>query len=154
MNAIDYLRGIRSRKIPKPPLYELLCIDVLEARSGYVALSLKPDASFMSPLGKVGGGIILTILDTTLAWACDTLVPADLVCVTIDIKANFLKPVSTNDPPLSCEAECLFSGSRIMVGQARLRDDAGRNYAIATGTFMLIERDTSVAGLESETKIG
>jgi uncharacterized protein (TIGR00369 family) len=140
-NAIDYLLAVRSRKVPKPPLYELLCIDVVDAERGRVTLSLKPDESFTSPLGMVGGGIILTVLDTALAWACDTMVPDDLVSVTIELNANFLKSIATNDAALSCEAQCVFSGSRMMVGQAKLRDDTGRVYALATGTFMLIERD-------------
>lgn len=153
LNAVDHLLAIRSRKVPKPPLYELLCIDVVEAKIGRVILSLKPDESFTSPLGMVGGGIILTVLDTTLAWACDTMVPADQVSVTIELKANFLKPISTNDAALSCEAECVFSGSRIMVGQAKLRDEAGRIYALATGTFMLIARNPTDARPERKAEV-
>jgi len=140
LNAVDHLLAIRSGRVPKPPLYELLCIDVIEARTGHVTLSLTPDESFTSPLGAVGGGIILTILDTTLAWACDTKVTPDRVSVTVELKANFLRPISTNAPPLKCEAECVFSGSRVIVGQAKLCDDTGTIYAIATATFFLHER--------------
>jgi uncharacterized protein (TIGR00369 family) len=144
-SAVERLLAIRKREAPKPPLYELLCIDVAEAETGRVTLTLRPDESFTSPMGMVGGGIILTILDTTLAWACDTLVPADLVSVTIELNANFLRPVATDGATLSCEAQCVFSGSRTMVGQAKLRDDAGRLYAIATATFMLIARNAAHA---------
>jgi uncharacterized protein (TIGR00369 family) len=143
-NAVDHLHGIRAGEIPKPPLYELLCIDVLDARSGYAALTLKPDASFTSPMGIVGGGIISTVLDTTLAWACDTLVPDNEVSVTIELKTNFLRPVSTSAPTLVCEADCVFCGSRTMVAQAKLRDDVGRIYAIATATLMRVEREKPV----------
>lgn len=153
LNAVDHLLAIRSRKVPKPALYELLCIDVVEAENGRVTLSLQPDESFKSPLGMVGGGVVLTILDTTLAWACDTLITADQVSVTIELKANFFKPISTDGAALQCAAECVFSGSRIMVGQAQLRDNTGRVYAIATGTFMLIERNSTDARPERKTEI-
>ena len=138
--AIEHLLAIRARQVPKPPLYELLRIDVLEAQTGRVTLTLQPDESFTSPLGLVAGGIILTVLDTTLAWACDTMAPADQVSVTVEMKTNFLKPIPTDAARLLCEAECVFSGSHFMVGQAKLRDEASRVYAIATGTFTLIAR--------------
>jgi uncharacterized protein (TIGR00369 family) len=144
LNAVDHLLAIRSGRVPKPPLYELLRIDVVEARTGYVTLSLTPDESFTSPLGTVGGGIILTILDTTLAWTCDTMATTDRAGVTVELKANFLRPISTNAAPLKCEAECVFTGSRVVVGQAKLRDHIGTICAIATATFLLIERETNL----------
>ncbi|WP_411756380.1 PaaI family thioesterase [Sinorhizobium meliloti] len=47
-------------------------------------------------MGLVAGGAIATLLDTALAWACDTCVPSDKVSTTIELKVNFLRPVSVN----------------------------------------------------------
>ena len=107
MRSTTFLLFARER-FPKPALYELLCIDVVEAENGRVMLSLKPDESFTSPLGMVGGGIVLTMLDTTLAWACDTMVTADQVSVTIELKANFFKPISTDGAALSVRGGMCF----------------------------------------------
>lgn len=132
---------MRAGEIPKPPLYELLRIEVMEASSGRVSLTIDPDDSFASPIGLVGGGIIMTILDTTLAWTCDTLAPPGMSCVTLEMKTNFLRPVRTDAPRLACQGECVFSGARIIVAKARLIDGSGAEHAIATGTFLMTPRD-------------
>ena len=36
LDAVDHLLGIRSRRVAKPPLYELLHVSVVDARTGNV----------------------------------------------------------------------------------------------------------------------
>jgi uncharacterized protein (TIGR00369 family) len=140
-DAITYLRAVRDGRLPKPPLYELLRIDVKEAEIGRVEIAILPDDSFISPAGRIGGGILVTALDTCLAWACDTRAPPRHACTTVEIKTNFLRAVSPPPSSLRVRAECIAWGSRILVATGQILDENDRLCATATATCLAISVD-------------
>lgn len=140
MRAIDRLHAIMDDRTDPPALYRTLGIAVMGVARGRVSLTLIPSDRLRSPLGTVGGGVLATVLDTAMAWACDTMLPDGNVCTTLEIKTNFLKPVAIDAAPLMANAHVLHSGSRIMVAQAELLDDAGTVYAAATSTCLAIPK--------------
>ncbi|WP_442981010.1 PaaI family thioesterase [Rhizobium sp. T136] len=106
-------------------------------------MQLKPHEGLRNPLGLIAGGAIATLLDTALAWACDTCVPSGRVSTTIELKVNFLRPVSVSGGTVVATARVIHAGNRILVATADLRqmdiDGAqARNCAVATATCMII----------------
>ena len=138
LDPVAYLIAMREGGVPKPPLYELLRIDVIDAEVGRVKLAITPDESFVSPLGYVGGGVIMTALDTTLAWACQTRAPLGRPCTTIEMKTNFFRPVDSMAPRLLITGESIFDGSRVIVAQAKIMDSHGHSCAVATATCLVL----------------
>lgn len=138
MTPLERLLAIHKGDIEPPPLYQTLGIAVTAATAGSVTLTLTPSERHMNPLGLVGGGVIVTILDTAAAWACDTLAPEGQVTVTLDIKVNFLRPVRVEDKALTAVASVVHPGSRIMVAKATLTHADGRPAAIAIATCMVM----------------
>ena len=140
MTAIETLNAIIAGRSEPPALYQTLGIAVASAEPGRVSLTLTPSDRLRSPLGTVGGGVVATVLDTAMAWACDTMLPDGKVCTTLEIKTNFLKPVAVSAAPLMAHAHVHHGGSRIMVAQAELLDETGAAYAAATATCMVIDK--------------
>ena len=140
MTAIENLHAIRDNRADPPALYQTLGIAVASAEPGHVSLTLTPSDRLRSPLGTVGGGVVATVLDTAMAWACDTMLPDGKVCTTLEIKTNFLRPGAIDAGPLTAQAHVLHGGSRIMVAQAEFLDETGAAYAAATATCMVIDK--------------
>lgn len=137
-DAITYLWAIRDGLLPKPPLYELLRLDVKDAEIGRVEIAIAVDDSFISPAGRVGGGILVAALDTCLAWACDTRAPPRHACTTVEIQTNFLRGIPPAASGLRISAECISWGSRILVARGNAVDPTGQVCATATAACLAI----------------
>ena len=91
----------------------------------------------LNPHGVVHGGVVYTLVDTAMGGALTSrLEPAER-CATLEIKINYLAAVV--DGRLVCEASLLERTRRIGVLEARVRDDAKRLVALATGSFYITE---------------
>jgi uncharacterized protein (TIGR00369 family) len=62
--------------------------------------------------------------------------PRDPGLVNIDLKLNYLRPVS--DGTITARGDCIRSGRSISYAEARIEDDAGRLLAQGTSTLMAL----------------
>jgi uncharacterized protein (TIGR00369 family) len=139
-SAVAWLLAIRDGTIAKPPIYERLDIDILDARVGSVELAMTLSAYLQNPYGQVAGGALAALLDTTLAWACDTSCPAGHCCTTLELKTNFLRPLSSSDRRVIARGTSVFTGSRILVAQGDIMGHDSRIHAIATTTCLVVAK--------------
>jgi len=142
--AIETLLAIRAGRRAPPPVYELLGISVIDAEAGYVQLGFTPDGRFGNPHGATAGGVLATVLDTALAWACDCAAPAGKICTTVEFKVNFLRAVRVDDARLRAEAKVIHGGSRILVADGRLLAPDGTLRASAISTCLVMDRPLQV----------
>src|SRR5262249_1678573 len=73
--AIDYLRAIRDGNRPAPPIAKLLSMDLVEVEEGSAVFQLTPAEQHYNPIGVVHGGIALTMLDSAMSCAVQTMLP-------------------------------------------------------------------------------
>ncbi len=85
--------------------------------------------------GIVHGGIVATILDELLAWACTA---SGRNCVTAEMTVRYRKPVKTGQPLIGFGRVTSEKG-RLVSAEARLLDDSGTVVAEATGKMMRVE---------------
>lgn len=139
-SPLERLIAMKEGRVPLPPVYELLRISVVDAAIGEVRLQLYPDERLRSPLGLVAGGIIATVLDTALAWACDTCAPPGKVCTTLELKTNFLGPLTVKNEPVVAVGKAVFTGNRVMVATGELISltQPSKRYAIASATCLVL----------------
>ncbi|NTE68177.1 PaaI family thioesterase [Agrobacterium tumefaciens] len=138
MSAEARLAGIKRGEI-EVPLYRLLGLRVVDFSAGGVKLILTPSASHANPYGKVAGGVIASSLDTAAAWVADLQCLEGAVCTTIDIKVNFLRPLSVTDGEAEIVATAIHSGSRIMVAEAKMIRNDGKLVAVAIATLAVLQ---------------
>ncbi len=89
--------------------------------------------------GIAHGGIVATILDELLAWACTN---AGRNCVTAEMTVRYRKPVKTGNP-LRGEGRVTGEKGRLLFAESKLLDEAGNLLAEATGKMMRVA-DASV----------
>lgn len=56
---------------------------------------------------------------------------------TLEIKVNFLRPLSRDTGELTCEGRTVYMGSRIAVAEGRILDETERLYAYAASTCLI-----------------
>jgi uncharacterized protein (TIGR00369 family) len=124
----------------KNPLYRILGIHILEARAGAARSQLEPTDAVCWPFaGQPHGGIIYTLVDTTMAWAILTKLEQGYNCATIHLDIQYTSPAKGKR--FSCAAKTVFQTGRIHFMQAEVRDVEERLVAMAQGTFRVIKAE-------------
>ena len=75
-SGIEIFRAMMRGEIPVPPISKTLDFILAEAEPGRVQFQGKPQFAHYNPLGSVHGGWIATLLDSALACAVHSLLPA------------------------------------------------------------------------------
>jgi uncharacterized protein (TIGR00369 family) len=82
--------------------------------------------------GIVHGGIVATILDELLAWACNR---TDRSMLTAEMTVRYRKPVKSGQP-IHGIGRITEDRGRLILAEARLLDQSGQLLAEATGKMM------------------
>jgi len=121
--------------------FRLVSIDLEEAR-----VELDVEQNHLQPLGTVHGGVIATLIDTATYWAAFLALPEDSGLVNVDLKLNYLRPVS--EGLLIADGRCLRAGRSISYAESHVRDGDGRLVAHGTSTLMALPGNSLVVGVQ------
>jgi len=98
-----------------------------------------PVTPFMhNSLGVVHGGVLATLIDSTMGSLINRSLPAGQYAVTTELKTNYLRPGKGGQ--LRAEASILHRGQTLVVCQGSVFDERNKLLAHATGTFMILKR--------------
>jgi uncharacterized protein (TIGR00369 family) len=136
--GIDFVRNLMQGQIPPPPVFELLGIRVVRVAQGEVDCELVPAEFHYNPMGGVHGGIISTLLDSVMGLAVCTQLPLGSLFATVELKVNFVRPISVKTGVLLACGNIIHPGSRVATAEARLTDQAGKLYAHSTATCLVL----------------
>ena len=100
-----------------------------------MSLDTRPD--FANVMGNVHGGICATLLDSVMGCAVHSTLPARAGYTTLELKVNYVRPVSIAGSHLLAEGTTIHVGSRTATAEGRVTDDAGRLVAHGTTTCLL-----------------
>lgn len=137
MSGLEYLRAIARGELPAAPIADLIGFSISEVDEGRVVFECSPAECHYNPIGTVHGGLACTLFDSAMGCAVHTALPAGVGYTTVELKVNFLRPITTETGRLSCEGRTIHVGGRIATAEARLLDDSGRLLGHATTTCMI-----------------
>jgi uncharacterized protein (TIGR00369 family) len=137
MSGIEYLKAIQSGELPPPPIAALMDMTMVEASEGRVVFSAEPAEYHYNPLGTVHGGVAATLLDSAMGCVVQSLLPAGTGYTTLEIKVNYLRPLTSATGTVTCEGTIIHLGGRIATAEARITDAAGKLYAHGTTTCII-----------------
>jgi uncharacterized protein (TIGR00369 family) len=136
--GLEFLRAIRDRKLPSPPIAMLLGFDLVEVEPGRVVFEITPGERHYNPIGVVHGGLAMTLLDSCMGCAVQTHMPAGGGYTTLEAKTNLVRAITSETGRLRAIGETLHVGKRMATAEGRLEDAAGKLYAHATTTCMVL----------------
>ena len=138
MPGIEFLRAIRDARLPSPPIAQLLGFTLVEVEPGRAAFEVTPGEQHYNPIGVVHGGIAMTLLDSAMGCAVQTQMPAGGGYTTAEAKTNLVRAVTSETGRLRAIGKVLHLGKRVATAEGRLEDPAGKLYAHATATCIVL----------------
>lgn len=139
MTGLEEIRAMIARG-RRPPMMELLDIDLVEVDIGHVVFAATPGAAHYNPMGMVHGGFAATMLDSACGLAASSATDVPKNCVTLEIKIAYHAALSAQTGPVRAIGRLLSIGRRVAFTEARLVDANDRLCASATSTLMVSER--------------
>jgi uncharacterized protein (TIGR00369 family) len=138
MAGIEFLRAMRDGKLPPPPIAELLGFRLVEVEPGRAVFEVQPGERHYNPIGVVHGGLAMTLLDSAMGCSVQTQMPAGGGYTTLEAKTNLVRAITAETGLLRAIGKVLHVGKRIATAEARLEDKAGKLYAHATTTCIVL----------------
>ena len=139
MSGLEFLKSLMAGALPAPPFSKPSQIYGIEAEEGRVVFVGRPSEDFYNPLGTIHGGWTTMILDSALGCAVQSVLPAGQGFTTIELKVNFVRPITGATGEVRCVGTIVHRGGRILTSEARLTDGRDRLLAHATSTCMALD---------------
>ena len=144
--GLALLERIVRGEIPGVPIGETLGFQLVEAERGRVVLRGHPDQRSYNLIGTVHGGWAASILDTALALSVLSTLAAEQSFTTVDIRINYLRPLTRETGPVRAEGRVLQAGRKLAYSEAHLTDAAGKIICHGTGSCLILPRDGTGPG--------
>ena len=121
-------------------LYRTIGIQLEAAVDGTARSVLIPQADICWPFdSQPHGGILFTIMDTTMAWAIQSELEKGFSCATIDLGIRYLS--AARGQKFHCRAETIHQTRRLCFVRAEITDPQKRIIATGEATFRIIKMD-------------
>jgi uncharacterized protein (TIGR00369 family) len=122
------------------PFVTLLGFELVLFEGGRSEVHLPKNPEHLNSFAVTHGGVLMTLLDVTMASAARSVSPA-LGVVTIEMKTSFMRPAIQSDKgPLVAKGELMHRTATMAFTQASVFDGRGHLCAHATGTFKYLNR--------------
>lgn len=136
-SGLDLVQLWRKGERAPAPVCALLGLRFLEVAEGTVTIAMPASQWFCTGFGTFYGGALTAFADAAISSAVMTTVPAGTSFGTLDLKVNFLRPVTPDGRELVARATVEQRGRTIAVTTCRIDDPDGKGVAMATGSAMI-----------------
>lgn len=137
--GLEFLRGIRDGTIPNPPITDALDYTLTVVEPGFAVFEIEPKEFHYNPISVVHGGVALTLLDSAMSCAVQSMLPAGTVYTTLELKVNLVRAVTAKTGPMRAEGKIIHSGARIATAEGRFVDKDGKLYAHGVTTCFIMQ---------------
>lgn len=134
-SGVELIRE-RMRRGWLPPIAKLVGFKLTKIERGGAWIEIDVGPAHSNPMGTLHGGIICDIADAAMGMAYASTLGRDEGFTTIELKANFLRPVWTAH--LTAKGRVVNKGRSLGLMECRVFDHDGRLIAYATSTCMTI----------------
>src|SRR5882672_10630903 len=137
LSGLEYLRKIVAGELPPPPIGVLMNFRIGELSEGRAVFVLEPAEYHYNPIGVVHGGLAATLLDSAMGCAVHSTLPAGASYTTLEIKVNYVRPMTAETGMVRCEANVIHVGGRTATAEGKIFDQNGKLYAHGTTTCII-----------------
>lgn len=139
MSGLDYLRALQRGELPPAPIALTMGLTIEEVEEARVVFAAEPGEHHYNPIGTVHGGLLATLLDSVMACAVHTTLPAGIRYTTLELKVNYVRPVTLDTGRIVGEGLVLHRGSTVATAEGRAtREWDGALLAHGTTTCLVM----------------
>lgn len=139
LTGLEQLRALMASG-QRPGIANSLDFSLTEVDAGVAVFEGTPGPHAYNPIGMVHGGYAATLLDSACGCAVHAGLGAGQSYTTLELKVAYHKALTSQTGALRAEGRVLTMGRRVAFAEAKLIDAAGRLYASATSTLLVIEQ--------------
>ncbi len=125
-------------ELPQPPIAETLGFRLIAVEPGRAVFEGEPAEFHYNPIGTVHAGLASSLLDSAMGCAFVTTLEAGVRWTTLELKANFTRPMTIETGRVRCIGGVVHPGRTVALTEARLEDADGRLLAYATSTILVL----------------
>lgn len=137
MAGVAVLEAMARGALPPAPIAETLGFRLVEVEVGRVVFEGLPATAHYNPHGAVHGGYAATLLDSAMGCAVHSVLEAAVGYTTLEIKVNYVRPITAETGRVRAEGTVLHRGRRTATSEARMVDQAGKLLAHGSCTCLL-----------------
>jgi uncharacterized protein (TIGR00369 family) len=138
--GLQLLKEVFEGRLPPPPITQALGFTGTHVEEGKAIFEGDPDESLYNPIGVVHGGFAMTLLDSAMACAVHSTLAAGERYTTLEVKTNFVRPITVETGRVRCEGVVIHRGGTVATAEARLVvASSGKLLAHATTTCLIIK---------------
>lgn len=131
----------RFDNAPVGQLIGMTVVPSMDIGSATVTLDVSPQHH--NPMGTVHGGVIALLADTAMGVAFGRTLDADQTFGTIDLRVDFIRPVS--EAKLTAVGTIVKRGSRVGFLRAEIHNHHQKLIATASCTCLVVPMETDAA---------
>lgn len=138
LRGLDYMNEMIAGRIPVPPIMRLLGYRLAQVGEGLAVFECEPGEQHYNPIGVVHGGLAMTLLDSAMGCCVHTRLPAGTGYTTLEAKVNLVRAITGKTGTIRATGKVIHFGGKTATAEARLEDAAGKLYAHATTTCIIL----------------
>lgn len=136
-SGLELLEAMRRGELEGPPIARTLDFALTEVEHGRVVFSGVPQRIHYNPLGSVHGGYHATLLDSCMACAVHSTLPAGRAYTSLEIKINFVRALTEAIGPIRAIGRVIHVGRQTGTAEGQLVDATGKLFSHGTTTCFI-----------------
>lgn len=139
--GLELLKDVFDGRLAPPPITQLMDFAGVEVSEGHAVFEGTPDESLYNPIGSVHGGYAMTLLDSAMGCAIHSTLAAGELYTTLEVKVNFIRPITVDTGRVRCEGKVVHRGGRIATAEGKLvAAESGKLLAHGSTTCLVIRQ--------------
>jgi uncharacterized protein (TIGR00369 family) len=136
--GIEILRRQLAGELPPPALHHLVGMRPTDVGDGTATVVMPASEWLNSPARRLQGGTIAMLADFAMLVAAETTRPTGVALAGLDLKVNFVRPVTGDGADLTARAEVVHRGRTIAITRAEVTNAEGKPVVLATGSSIYL----------------
>jgi acyl-CoA thioesterase len=120
------------------PFWSLLGMEIIGIKKGWAKIRLPFTKKLTNGIGVAHGGAIFSPADSAVGMALIGLTERDESISTLEMKINYLKPLSGGE--IIAEAKIVHRGTMTAIGDVEVRDGDGNLIAKGLATYAIVKK--------------
>ena len=137
-SGLELVQSWLKQERGTPPVCQFAGWQLLDVDEGTSTWSMPASQWFCTGFGTFYGGFIALFIDGGINTAVTTTLSPGTSFGTLDLKVNFLRPVTPDGRDLVAQAKVTHRGRTITVTTAEVEDSDGKRVAMATSSAMIL----------------
>lgn len=137
--GLELFEAMFDGRLPSPPIGATLDFLPVHVERGHAVFQGRPGHAHYNPLGTVHGGWFATLLDSAVACAVHSTLPAGKAYTTLELKLNIVRALTDKVPLVRAEGRVVHVGNQVSTAEGRLIGPDGKLYAHASTTCLVFD---------------